>query len=57
MSTCSRAIGQSGNYSLFKQGSTSYKQNAGLDKNKDGVITKNEAVQAVIDKMNTYGTK
>ncbi|WP_207659192.1 transglycosylase SLT domain-containing protein [Anaerobacterium chartisolvens] len=31
-----------------------YKQNAGLDKNGDGIITKEEAAQKVVDKRNTY---
>lgn len=37
------AVGKPEDYSLFKQGTTAYRQNAGLDTNKDGRVTKQEA--------------
>ena len=34
---------------LFKEGTVGYRQNAGLDLNKDGVVTKKEATSRVLD--------
>ena len=53
------AVGKGDNYVLFGQGAMSgytggaYTQNRGLDKNNDGSITKEEAVQKVIDHRNS----
>lgn len=41
------AIGKPLNHPLFKHGTLAYSQNAGLDKNRDGVITKDEAAAKV----------
>lgn len=43
------AIGKSENHILWKQGSIQYTQNASLDKNHDGTITKSEAASRVND--------
>ncbi|MEX3008650.1 peptidoglycan-binding protein [Hoeflea sp. TYP-13] len=45
------AVGKSENFVLFEQGTTAYRQNAGLDKNRDGVIRKAEAAAKVFDKL------
>ena len=42
-----KAIGKPDGYPLFRQGTTAYRQNAGLDHNKDGTITKYEAATKV----------
>jgi hypothetical protein len=42
-----KAIGKEGDYPLFKEGSTAYDQNIGLDLNDDKVITKAEAASKV----------
>jgi hypothetical protein len=41
------AIGQPPDHPLFSKGTTVYNQNAGLDQNKDGIITVQEAAAAV----------
>ena len=41
------AIGQSNNYILFSRGSINYEQNDGLDLNRDGKVTKQEAAAKV----------
>ncbi|WP_419912106.1 peptidoglycan-binding protein [Hoeflea sp.] len=46
-----RAVGKSESFVLFREGTKAYKQNAGLDKNKDGVIHKAEAAAKVADKL------
>ncbi len=45
------AIGKPDDYALFKSPSKQYQQNKGLDANKDGVVTKCEAVAAVQAKL------
>ena len=42
-----KAVGKSDDYVLFRKGSITYKQNQGLDLNKDGLITKYEAAYKV----------
>lgn len=42
-----KAIGKPDGYALFRSGTIAYRQNAGLDTNKDGVITKFEAAAKV----------
>ena len=54
------AVGKPEAYALFKKPSKAYDQNAGLDANKDGVITKAEAaakVNAKLVKGMTVGLK
>jgi hypothetical protein len=41
------AVGKPDSYPLFKQGTTAYRQNAGLDLNRDGAVTKQEASSKV----------
>ncbi len=41
------AIGRPDSYALFRSPSTAYTQNAGLDANKDGIVTKAEAAARV----------
>lgn len=43
-----KAVGEPNNFVLFKTPSKSYKQNIGLDLNKDGKVTKSEAAAKVI---------
>lgn len=45
-----KAVGQPNSYVLFAQGGITYRQNAGLDKNRDGSITKSEAAGMVLAK-------
>lgn len=47
------AVGKPASYPLFdrKKKPTTYRQNAGLDENKDGVVTKFEAADHVRDKL------
>lgn len=51
-------LGEKGSTECFPGTSLSlgkvYSQNSGLDINKDGIITKEEAAQKVINKRNTY---
>ena len=42
-----KAVGKDSEYTLFKKGTIAYWQNRGLDVNKDGVITKDEAASKV----------
>ena len=44
-----KAVGKSDGFVLFKQSEIAYAQNSGLDKNGDGVITKQEAASRVRD--------
>lgn len=46
------AVGKPDSYVLFSEGSKSYTQNKGLDKNNDGNITKAEAAAKVRDQLN-----
>ena len=46
------AVGKPDSYILFSEGSKSYTQNKGLDKNNDGNITKAEAAAKVRDQLN-----
>ena len=46
-----KAIGESESYVLFKQGTTAYEQNKGLDLDGDGNITKQEATTLVQKKL------
>lgn len=48
-----KAIGKDAGYPLFRQGTVAYRQNAGLDTNKDGTVTKFEAAAKV--KARFYG--
>lgn len=45
-----RAVGQPNSYVLFARGGITYRQNAGLDKDRDGSITKAEAAGMVLTK-------
>lgn len=45
------AIGQPDSFVLFRRGTLAYTQNAALDLNKDGVITKGEAVAPVLARL------
>jgi len=46
------AVGKPNDYVLFSSPSKAYEQNKGLDKNKDGNITKEEAAAKVRDQLN-----
>jgi hypothetical protein len=46
-----RAVGKPLDYVLFSSPSTAYKQNKGLDANKDGNITKDEAAAKVRNQL------
>ena len=48
------AVGKPDGYVLFSSGSNAYSQNAGLDINHDGAITKAEAVQLVLNNRKGY---
>ncbi|GEM_PF-5661777 len=50
---CPEAVGESDDYVIYSTGNE-YAANAGLDANKDGKITKKEAVQSVINTRNNY---
>ncbi|MBW4648948.1 MAG: transglycosylase SLT domain-containing protein [Kastovskya adunca ATA6-11-RM4] len=41
------AVGNGGNYRLFTRGTIAYRQNAGLDSDRDGVVTAKEAAAKV----------
>ncbi|CBN56613.1 MULTISPECIES: transglycosylase SLT domain-containing protein [Kamptonema] len=45
------AVGKPDSYVLFRIGSIEYKQNNGFDRNKDGIITKNEMTQLVAGRL------
>lgn len=45
-----KAVGQPNSYVLFARGGITYRQNAGLDKDRDGSITKSEAAGMVLAK-------
>lgn len=45
------AIGEPNDFPLFVQGTIQYTQNAGLDANGDGIVTKQEAARHVIDQL------
>lgn len=47
-----KAIGKADDFVLFEQPDVTYTQNAGLDANKDGKITRLEACAKVIAKLN-----
>lgn len=49
-----KAIGKPDGYVIFRQGTTAYTQNAGLDTNKDGTVTKFEAAAKVKAKFYGY---
>lgn len=51
---CPEAIGKNESYPIYSSGSIQYKANKGLDSDNDGIITKKEAVQAVIDKRREF---
>lgn len=44
-------IGRPDNYIIFRKGSVGYRQNAGIDLNKNGVITKGEFIEWVKKKL------
>ncbi len=46
-----RAVGEPEAFALFKAPSIAYKQNSGLDANRDGVVTKAEAAMKVQKKL------
>ena len=52
-----RAVGENDDYVLWYKGTIQYTQNAGLDINKDGKITKEEATKMVINRRETYEKK
>jgi len=47
-------IGKGENDAVYSKGTRKYEANKGLDANGDGIITKKEATQAVIDERNKY---
>lgn len=49
-----KAIGKSGDYALFREGTTAYAQNKGLDRNGDGIVTKDEAARKVVQLVGKY---
>ena len=49
-----KAAGKPDNYPLFTEGTIAYRQNAGLDRNGDGIITKVEAAHKVKQKYLNY---
>lgn len=49
-----KAIDKPDSYVLFRQGTTAYKQNKGLDTNGDGTVTKAEAARSVVDLVGKY---
>ena len=49
-----KAAGKSDDYVLFREGTTAYKQNAGLDKSGDGTVTKKEAAAKVVALVSKY---
>ncbi|WP_349672870.1 PAAR-like protein [Lacrimispora sp.] len=51
---CPEAIGKDSSYILYSSGTNEYTKNKGLDFNKDGKITKQEAVQRVLNIRNNY---
>ncbi len=51
---CPEAIGKSDNYPIYSKGDNRYEANKNLDLNKDGIISKKEAVQVVIDRRSEY---
>jgi hypothetical protein len=51
------AVGKSNDYVLFSSPSKAYQQNAGLDLNKDGNISKAEAASKVRDQLNYIRTQ
>lgn len=48
-----RGVGKSDTYPLFdrRQSSTTYRQNAGLDLNKDGIVTRGECLSKIEGKL------
>jgi hypothetical protein len=46
-----RAVGQPNSYVLFARPSRAYEQNSGLDGNRDGSVTKEEAASPVRRKL------
>ena len=50
----SGVIGKPDSHPVWKKGSNEYRDNAPLDINKDGVITKGEATKKVTDRRDTY---
>lgn len=46
-----KAIGRSNDFVLFARGTVAYEQNAGLDQNRDGKVTKAEAAAKVRDRL------
>jgi len=51
-----KAVGKESDFVLFSKGSTAYKQNDGLDANKDGKVTKAEAASKVRQKLESGRT-
>jgi hypothetical protein len=51
---CPDGVGKDDDYPLYESGSLSYSSNARLDTNKDGIITREEAVQEVINNRENY---
>lgn len=46
-----RAVGKPNEYALFVRGGVTYRQNAGLDRDKDGIVTKAEACAKIREKV------
>lgn len=46
-----KAVGKPDEYQLFVRGGVAYRQNAGLDRNKDGVVTKAETCSKIREKV------
>ena len=49
-----KAIGKPDGYPIFRRGTIAYQQNAGLDTNGDGTVTKFEAARKVSQKFYGY---
>ncbi|MBL7661204.1 hypothetical protein JNK13_00485 [bacterium] len=52
-----RAVGKPNSYALFRRGTVEYSQNAGLDINRDGVVTKEEAASKVRNHYNAVTSR
>jgi len=48
------AVGEDNDYAVFIKGDKNYGSNDGLDYNHDGIVTREEAINAVIERRNLY---
>ena len=51
---CPAAVGKDENYCLYSKGTDEYEANKGLDLNGDGIITKAEATEKVLERRKQY---